>query len=149
MIVECLSEDRVIINESAEDYPRLLAAMAARSRLGNDGWDGKKTGELIIERDRLAPTALGKGVAIPRLSSDRIKASEIIICINEQGLPVAAIDHKPVKIVFLLLLARNRDHDAILAQTMRLLSDDSLRHELLQAGKSGDVIRILQRWEQE
>jgi len=105
MILEYLSENRVIIDYQAVDYQHLLEQMVMHSTMSYKKLNNRSLVDLVLERDSLMPTALGKGVALPRVIDDEIKPSEIIIAINPKGMTIDSMDRKPVKIVFLFLLS--------------------------------------------
>ena len=148
MILEYLSENRVIIDYQAVDYQHLLEQMVMHSTMSYKKLNNRSLVDLVLERDSLMPTALGKGVALPRVIDDEIKPSEIIIAINPKGMTIDSMDRKPVKIVFLFLLSTKDNYAELLAQGLRLLNDDNVRDELLQAKTVDRVLKLIQRWEQ-
>ena len=148
MVLEYLDIKKIIIDSEAQDYRELLKQMLLCSALKEEETILNSSIDQITKRDALMPTALGKGIAIPRLINENIKQNEIIIAINAKGLPLQGIDDKQVKIAFLLLHSRNDNYAGLIASVLRLLNDDNLRDDLIQAKNAADVLKIIQRWEQ-
>lgn len=148
MILECIDEEKILLAPKEPDYRRLIERMLKNSAL-IDAADKGPVCERILERDQRMPTALGKGIAVPRYISDRIGRNEIIVAVDPAGLPVISSGQKPVKILFLLLLSANTAYADVLAQCLRLLNDDAVKEELLQAKDAPAIFRIIQRWEQD
>ncbi len=148
MILECIDEEKILLAPGEPDYRRLIERMLNNSAL-IDKTDRGQVCERILERDQRMPTALGKGIAVPRYINEQIDRNEIIVAIDPAGLPVISSDQKPVKTLFLLLLSTNTAYADVLAQCLRLLNDDAVKEELLQAKDAPEIFRIIQRWEQD
>jgi len=54
-----------------------------------------------------------------------------------------------VKIIFLYLFSKKDDYPSILAQSLRLLNEDSLRAELLNSKTREEIIAAIKAWEEE
>ena len=73
----------------------------------------------LIERESLASTGIGNGVAIPHPRtplSEMHKNSAIITCFLEKPVDFGAIDNKPVFIMFILLSISIKTHLHLLSQ---------------------------------
>jgi PTS system nitrogen regulatory IIA component len=148
MIRECLNEEKILMAPEEPDYRHLIERMLKHSTL-IDMADRIRVCDQILERDQRMPTALGKGIAVPRYISDQIDNNEIIVAINPAGLPAVSSDQKAVKILFLLMLSATTAYADVLAQCLRLLNDDAVKEELIKAKDAAEVYRIIQRWEQD
>jgi mannitol/fructose-specific phosphotransferase system IIA component (Ntr-type) len=148
MIRECLNEERILLAPGEPDYRHLIERMLKQSAQ-IDAADIGQVCDRVLERDQRMPTALGKGIAVPRCISDRFGHNEIIAAIDPAGLPAASSDPKPVRILFLLLLSIATAYADVLAQCLRLLNDEAVKEELLRAKDAPEVCRIVQRWEQD
>ena len=58
---------------------------------------------LLLERERLGSTAIGKGVAIPHARSLRVSGLRLAMATSRRGIPWDAPDGEPVHLVFLVL----------------------------------------------
>jgi len=107
------------------------------------------TVDRIIEREKVMPTALGKGIFLPRVVLDNIKRTEIFITVNHDGIVFDDYGTAVANVIMLLLLSKKDDYVALLAQCLRLLNDDCLRSDLLHCRKADDVIKVISDWEKE
>jgi mannitol/fructose-specific phosphotransferase system IIA component (Ntr-type) len=99
----------------------------------------------IQERERLAPTGLGAGVAVPHARIDGLPAPAIALGLSARGIDFDALDGAPARVVVLLLTPRGKDADhlELLAQIGRTLSDGRLRARLLDARTFTELLAIL------
>jgi nitrogen PTS system EIIA component len=103
--------------------------------------------DVLSERERLASTGIGSGVAIPhgRISVlDRLQAA---LAIAPDGIPFDAIDGSPVRIVVGVLAPQHHtgDHLRVLARVSRLLRSREVREKLLEAASAHDAYEIIAR----
>ncbi|KPJ74173.1 hypothetical protein AMJ52_01540 [candidate division TA06 bacterium DG_78] len=97
----------------------------------------------LLKRESLMPTALGKGIAVPRIILDDKFGTEIIVAISHKGIDLNSFDRLPVKIIFLCLFSKSDTHSALLAHCLHLLNDGSMRTELLAAKTAEEVVRLI------
>lgn len=145
MLAEHLQKKRIILKLHAHNFRQTLVKMLARSTIKNR----TQVLNALIQRESLMCTKLGKGVAVPRLVTDEIRKTELIIALSHKGIGMKSLDRMPVRIVILHLFAPTDDHTAILAQSLRLLNEESLRTELLKSKTAEDVISAIRKWEEE
>ncbi|MBE0432504.1 PTS sugar transporter subunit IIA [candidate division WOR-3 bacterium] len=144
MLAEYLRPDQILLNEGGQDYRDMLQKMVARSAEQDAGGIVDE----ILAREKIMPTALGKGIYLPRIRIDGKTGSEVIIAVNRQGLRFEEYGSKVANIIMLFIFSRDDDHAAILAQSLRLLNDDNLRATLLKCTKETEIIRAISDWEQ-
>jgi len=145
MLSEYLEKDRIIHNLKAADFKQALKKMIAVS-------SERKSARIIdeiMERESLMSTVLGKGVALPRITPVHKEKTEIIIGVSRSGVNMKSFDLRPVKIIFLYLFSKKDDFASILAQSLRLLNEDSLRAEILNSKTAEDIIAAIKKWEEE
>lgn len=106
--------------------------------------------KLIMKRETIESTGIGRGVAIPHAKSNNIKKFYIILSISNQGVDFEALDDKPVKIIF-LVLSPEKDkvlYIRILARLARLLHNESFRKGLLeQQEEEEEIIKFIKQYE--
>ncbi len=145
MLVKYFEKNRILLNFEAADFNQALKKMLLVS-------SEKKHSEIIkmiMERESLMSTALGKGVALPRAVIENKGKTEIIIAISQKGINLKSFDLFPVKIIILYLFSKKDDYSSILAQTLQFLNDDSLRAELLNSKTGDEIIAAIKNWEEE
>jgi len=90
---------------------------------------------VLVERERLATTGIGEGVAIPHGKLGDVSALCGAVGISRTGVQFDSVDGNPVHIFVALLAPANSasDHLKALARISRLLKDPDLRARLLEA----------------
>ena len=57
----------------------------------------------LIERERLASTGVGQGVAVPHVKVRGLTSAAVSLCVHGQGAEWAAVDGEPVHVLFTVL----------------------------------------------
>ncbi len=89
--------------------------------------------DLLIEREQLASTGVGHGVAIPHPRNPllvHVDAPVVVLCFLRRAIDFRAIDGEPVRVLFSLLSPSTRVHLRLLARLAWLLRDDGISHLL-------------------
>lgn len=145
MLADYIAEDKVLLHVDERSYKGILLRMLDES--GRK--DGVSIVEKILEREKIMPTALGKGLFLPRVILEEMPRSEVVIAVNAKGLTFEDYGNQTASIIMLFLLSEKDDYAALLAQCLRLLTDDCLRMDLLKSKKPRDVIKAIREWEEE
>jgi mannitol/fructose-specific phosphotransferase system IIA component (Ntr-type) len=102
--------------------------------------------EMLLNRESLGSTAIGKGVAFPHGRTLAIQELSVLFARSEKGVDFEAVDKKPTHLFF-LIIAPPQDKDnlylQILGQMVDLIKDDSTRGRFMEAGSFEDVTAIL------
>lgn len=96
---------------------------------------------VLVERERLATTGVGEGVAIPHAKLDNLDNISMAIGISRTGIHFDAVDGQPVHIFVALLAPEGStgEHLKALAGISRILKDPSFRNKLLGAKSSQEI----------
>ena len=107
--------------------------------------DAKAITRAFVERERLATTGVGEGIAIPHAKIEGLTQNKIAIGISRTGIDFDAIDDKAVRIFVALGAPLNSsgEHLRLLAQISRLLKDPEIRNRLVDAKDSEELISII------
>jgi len=143
MLGKYLQKNKVLMNVTADSVEKSLMKMLQVS----DENDHARLVAQILERETLMPTSLGKGIALPRVHVENKEKTEIILALSPDGLPFRSFDQQQIKIVVLFLFSKNDDAASLLAQSLRLFNDDSLRTELVNCATEEEVIATVNKWE--
>lgn len=145
-IAALLRGGEIVLDASAGTRPELLGALASAlaARLGRPGDAGLFTAK-VLEREQLASTGVGDGVAFPHAEIDGLTGPALAFARPERGVDFDAPDGQPVRLVFLLLMPpRGYDHQLqILSAMARLMTQEEVRRGLLGAQSARDVIGLL------
>jgi PTS system nitrogen regulatory IIA component len=143
LLAKFINKDNVLLNFQADGIEQVIKMMIARSQRKNHAVISAS----LLERESLMSTALGKGIALPRVILDDEFGMELIVAISRKGVDLNSFDRLPVKIIFLCLFSKSDTHASILAQCLHLLNDGSMRTELLAAKTTEEVIQLIKEWE--
>ncbi|MBI1293298.1 hypothetical protein GC173_19000 [bacterium] len=99
----------------------------------------------LIERERSFPTALGHGIAVPHAYGRLLDRRLCAIAQVPQGIDFQAPDNQPVRLVFLLLspLGDPEGHLATMGEIARLVSDQSVRQQLIEEADPGKLLPLI------
>jgi mannitol/fructose-specific phosphotransferase system IIA component (Ntr-type) len=145
MLAEYLDTKRISLDMEARSYREMLSKMLALS----SPVDMDSILDRILERERIMPTALGKGIFLPRVVLEDKKRTEVFVTINHAGLVFDEYSSSVANVIMLFVFSEKDDHAALLAQGLRLLNDDVLRSDLLHCEKPAEVIKAINEWEKE
>jgi PTS system nitrogen regulatory IIA component len=100
---------------------------------------------ILVDRERLATTGVGEGIAIPHGKSASLATIRGAVGISRTGISFDAVDGQPVHVFVALLapLASTGDHLKALARISRILKEPTLRARLLEAASAAEVHRTL------
>jgi len=126
-ISDFLSPAYVMLDLRASDKDSLLHELSA-SAASALGLDAVAVSNQIAKREELGSTGVGHGVALPHARLKNLKAPFGLLARLRRPIDFAAIDDKPVDIVFLLLLPDAADSAQLnaLACVARMLRDDDV-----------------------
>jgi mannitol/fructose-specific phosphotransferase system IIA component (Ntr-type) len=145
MLRDYVEERKVLLNVDAKTYEGTLMKMLDKSVEK----EAESIVQKILQREKIMPTALGKGIFLPRVVLKAKPKSEVIIAVNSHGLSFEDYGMVTASIIMLFLFSENDNYAALLAQSLRLLTDDSLRSDLIKCRKPKDVIKAIREWEEE
>jgi PTS system nitrogen regulatory IIA component len=119
----------------------LLAAHPALAQL----LTGAEVHRMLLEREQLAATGVGKGVAIPHAASQRLTRLYGGFARSGRGIDFGSIDAQPCHLFFVLLCpsAQPKVRIKALSRISRLLGDDAVRQALRTAPTAADIHRVL------
>ncbi len=103
--------------------------------------------QAVIEREKEVSTGVGFGIGIPHGRSAAVLKSSIAFGRSRAGIPFNAIDHQPVRLVFLLAVPEtvdDKEYLGALSRLARLMVHEDFRGRLMQAETVEDVLQALQ-----
>ena len=124
---ELLHEDGVVANLKAGSKKQTLQELSQlASKL--TGIHERLIFDVLLERERLGTTGIGRGIAIPHGKLKELNQLHGLFARLEKPVDFDAIDDAPVDLVFLLLAPESAgaDHLKALARISRLLRDEAV-----------------------
>lgn len=134
-IVDLIKRDLVVPALKATSKTALLEELATYMAEHHPRIDRAALSKVLIERELLASTAIGEGVAIPhgKLAS----VSEIVACLGRvpAGIEFDSMDGQPTFLFFVLVAPESSTgtHLKALARISRVFKDGNFRRRLLAA----------------
>jgi PTS system nitrogen regulatory IIA component len=143
-ISEFLSADDCLVDVRAADKDALLRELARRAAAAA-GIDVTMVAGEIEKREQLGSTGMGGGIAIPHARIAGLTKPVGVLARLRRAIDFAAIDGKPVDIVFLLLLPAAAQGESLtaLAAVARRLRDEATTARLRAAVDRGDAYRVM------
>jgi len=124
----------------------VLTEMAQHLAAVQPGIDAVALGQALQERELLASTAIGDGIAIPHGKLDTIDALMGVLGRSVDGLDFDSIDGKPTHLVFMLVAptASIGAHLKALARLSRLFRDAGFRQRLIDAPDGAAMFKTIE-----
>ena len=116
---------------------------------GNQGLSYSRVVDSLMAREQLGSTGLGKGVAIPHGRLRGLKRAAAAILRLDQPIAFDAPDGQPVQLMVVLLVPEHatQQHLEILSELAQMLSEPSMREQLLTAGQPAALLAKVAAWE--
>ncbi len=143
-IADLLSPSRILIGMRAASKRQVLELLA-RHAAGETGLPERAIFEVLVDRERLGTTGVGRGVAIPHGKIAGLERIYGLLATLETPIPFDSIDEQSVDIVFLLLApeAAGAEHLKALARISRLLRDREVCEGLRTAQSAEAALALL------
>ena len=140
-VVDFLQPDCVVASLDATTKPAALAELSQRLARTVPGVDAEALRHVLEERELLASTAIGDGIAIPHGKLDSVGHLVGVLGRAVKGIEFESIDGKPTHLVFMLVAPASSTgvHLKALARLSRLFRDPDFRQRLL-AAPSGEAM---------
>jgi len=115
-------QNDAVITLRVSSKKQLLQDLAKQAKILT-GLNDAKIFEVLLEREKLGSTGLGKGVAIPHGKLSGLSSLQGIFAKLEKPIDFDSVDNSPVDLVFLLLAPEQAgaDHLTALARVSRYL----------------------------
>ena len=106
--------------------------------------------QAVLDRENMMSTGVGKGIALPHAKTAAVNNITLAFATTTQPIDFNAVDNVPVRILFLILSAESEKtaHIKLLSRISRMMNDDSMIEQLLNAENAGEIISIFKVKEQ-
>jgi PTS system nitrogen regulatory IIA component len=144
-IVDLIKRDMIVPALGASSKKALLEELASYMAEHHPRIDGAALSRVLVERELLASTAIGEGVAIPhgKLAS----VSEIVACLGRvpSGIEFDSMDGQPTYLFFVLVAPESSTgaHLKALARISRVFKDGNFRRRLLAAPNAEAMYNVV------
>ncbi len=140
-----LDESRVVVGLRARTKEEALRAVAKLFAKGHAGIDADRAYSEMQEREEVAQTGIGDGLALPHGKAEGIKKPIHVLVVSAEGIEWDSADGKPVHIVAATLAPEKSAADPVklLARFARIFKDEGLRRRLAEAKTAAQAIEAL------
>ncbi len=147
-IVDFVGPDLIVPQLSAHEKSAVIRELAdhlAAHVTGPQKIDREVLAKVLLERERLASTAIGEGVAIPHGKLDAVGKLVAVVGRAPEGVDFDSMDGRPTHLFFVLVAPENSTgvHLKALARISRLFKDPEFRTRLMQAKDAQEIFRVI------
>lgn len=148
-ILTLLDSQNVLPNLEANNKDEILSKLVSSLEGKISAEEANQILEAVKERENIMSTGVGKGLAIPHGKTAAIEQTYAAFAILKEPVDYEAIDHKPVKMVFLLAgpQTSNSLHIKMLSRISRLMNNSNFRGRLLECTTAEEIIEQFKKEE--
>ena len=145
MLADLLHPERVRIGLAIANKEDALRVIASLLCMPEGTANEEVVYDVLLERERLASTGIGSGVAIPHGRYDGVDELRAAVAVCPAGVDFDAVDRLPVRLLVGIVGPRSmpQKHLAALAGVSRVLRNDQKRQALLKAADNAEAYRTL------
>jgi PTS system nitrogen regulatory IIA component len=144
-IVDLIQPDMIIPKLKATGKAEIIRELAHQLVSGHQSIDEERLVKVLADREALASTAIGEGVAIPHGKLPSMEG--IIACLGRarDGVDFDSMDGKPTHIFIVMVAPENSTgaHLKALARISRVFKDSEFLRRLLEAPDAEQMYQIL------
>jgi PTS system nitrogen regulatory IIA component len=113
------------------------------------GLDVNVLSDLLLDRERLMPTALNKGIAVPHTREFLIKKpfDVVVVVYPKQPVDWGALDGEPVHTLFFLFASNDKRHLHLLAKIAHFISEQESLDYLKTKPSKQELLDYIKKWE--
>ncbi|MGE3954229.1 MAG: PTS sugar transporter subunit IIA [Parachlamydiales bacterium] len=121
-----------------------VAQMAPKFKLDAEGISG-----LLLDRERLMPTALNHGIALPHTRDFLLDSFHDVVAVVYPAKPIeyGALDGQPVHTLFFLFACSDKRHLDLLSKVAHFCNEESHRQLLLTRPNRVELLARIREWE--
>ena len=144
-VIDFLAPDGIVAKLEAKTKPGVLAELSAHMAKVVPGMEAEALRKVLEERELLASTAIGDGIAIPHGKLDSVGRLVGALGRAVEGIEFESIDGKPTHLVFMLVAPSSSTgvHLKALARLSRLFRDPEFRTRLLEAPTAEAMYQVI------
>jgi len=146
-ITDYLTPELVVAELTARTKDEALQQLAEQVASVAAGLESTVILAVLKDREALGSTGIGGGIAIPHGKMAGLKDVLVLFARSSSGIEFAAVDGKPVYLIFLLLAPENAagTHLKLLARISRMLKQSAFRDKLLAASDAGALYDLIKQ----
>jgi PTS system nitrogen regulatory IIA component len=141
-----IDPSRVFLDLEADDVAQAMERLAERLVADSD-LPLRVVTEGLLERERLGSTSVGGGFAIPHCKLAGLRHLVVGLARFRAEVPFADPSGTAVRFVFVVLSPPDQPalHLQVLSQIARILKDEEVRSQLLEADTANEIVAVVRR----
>jgi len=149
-ITGLLSPECISLELREKRKKRVIGELTGLLQMAGKVESGKALAGKIIEREAMASTGIGHGIAIPHCLTNLVDDTVMAFGRSTNGVPFDSADNKPAQLIFLLTgpQTATSEHLKLLSKLSRLLTEQQFRTQLFEAATAEEVIELFRRAEE-
>lgn len=145
-LTEFLWPEMIVPALTGWNKAQVLAELALHLTQNQFGLNAEKLTQALMDREALASTALGEGIAVPHCRFEA--AARLFICVgrSQAGVPFDSPDGLPTHLFFLLVAPESMRgvHLQALGRISRLCKDPAFLPRIRQASAATEIFQVME-----
>ncbi|MCB2426264.1 PTS sugar transporter subunit IIA [Methylophaga pinxianii] len=140
-----VNADNISFHDEATSKKRVIENLSRMLAANTSAATAEKIFQVLLERERLGSTGLGKGVAIPHARVPGLTHTVAAMLTLENPIEFESADGKPIDIAFGLLVPEEdtEHHLQHLSRLVTLFRDEDICTRIRQASSADDIFELL------
>ena len=132
--------------DRAEAYRKMLEHLVIKGLITKELFDPSE--KALQAREEKMTTAMGGGFAIPHATLPKLKQLATLFARCPTGIDCQAIDGKPVKLFFLILVPADQAqvHLQTLATVAKFFNRRGIKNKILEAKEPAEILQLFQSY---
>ncbi|THK41368.1 PTS sugar transporter subunit IIA [Methylophaga sp. SB9B] len=140
-----VNADNISFHDEATSKKRVIENLSRMLAANTSAATAEKIFQVLLERERLGSTGLGKGVAIPHARVPDLTHTVAAMLTLETPIDFESADNKPIDIAFGLLVPEDdtEHHLQHLSRLVTLFRDEEICSRIRQASSADAIFELL------
>lgn len=128
----------------ANSIDQLLDRISTRAA-DQSGFAKEKILNDLSERERLSPTAIGRGVMLPHIRIDGISNDYLFLFVLKDGIQYNSPDNTEIRLVFLIIspLEKKSEYLKLVSSIVKMIKTDSIYKQISETSEPEEIKKIL------
>jgi fructose-specific phosphotransferase system IIA component len=150
-LVDLIDPDLISLDLQARTKNKVFEEMMAVMSSSSKVLEAEEFSKALEERESLATTGIGRGVAFPHARTPSVDGIVIAFARSQKGVEFDALDGEPVHLIFMMGTSPEcvEEYLKVLARISRMLRKGNAKEQLLEAKTQEDVLDIIRKVDEE
>ncbi len=150
-LADLIDPDLVLLDLQARVKKKVFEEMMGVMEKSPKVLDREAFALALEERENLATTGIGRGVAFPHARTASVDGIVIAFARSQKGVEFDALDGEPVHLVFMMGTSPEcvEEYLKVLARISRMLRKGNAKERLMEAKTQEDVLDIIRKVDEE